>query len=148
MPLEHIFGSYKTFKKITNQSCFPLTFKTADLQDIIYKTLGDDIKLKLDKLFLHFSKSTPDAQTQIMLNDSIKNSFTLPFDSWSTDRKTVDTQFEHQGNIGSAQNISSPKYLIVAHQTAARLGVPNKANIVSIFDNVNVRKRHVDIDGV
>ena len=34
----------------------------------------------------------PDAQTQIMFNDSFKNSLNLSFDSWSFDRKTVDIQ--------------------------------------------------------
>ena len=38
-------------------------------------------------LFLYVPKFLPDAQTQIMYNDSIKNSFTLSFDSGSTDRK-------------------------------------------------------------
>ena len=56
----------------------------------------------------------PYAQTQIMLNDSIKNSSTLSFDSWSTDRRTVDTQLECQVDKGNARNINSPKYLIVA----------------------------------
>ena len=83
-----------------------------------------------------------------MFNDSIKDSFTLSFDSWSTDRKTVDTQLEYQADIGSAQNINSPKYLTAVHQTAARIGVPNKANNVAISDHLDVRKYHVDIDAV
>ena len=88
------------------------------------------------------------AQTLIIFTDSIRNSFILSFDSRSTDRKTVDTQSEYQVDIGSAQNINSPKYLIVTHRRAARMGVPNKANNVAIFENLNVRKYHVDIDGV
>ena len=67
-----------------------------------------------------------------------KKTFTLSFDSWSTHRKTVDTRLEYQVDIRSTQNIDSPKYLIVAHQTAARTGVPNKANNVAVFDNPNV----------
>ena len=82
-----------------------------------------------------------------MFNDSIKKSFTISFDSWSIHRRTVDTQLEYQVDIGSAQNINSPKYLIVAHQTAARAGIPKKANNIAIFNNLNVRKYHVDIDG-
>ena len=68
-----------------------------------------------------------------MFNDSIKNSSTLSFDSCSTDRKTVDTQLEQPADIESAQNINSPKCLIAVHQTAARIGVPNKANKNAIF---------------
>ena len=87
-------------------------------------------------------------QTQIKFNDSIKDSFTLSFGSWTSDRKTVDTQLEYQVDIGPAQSYNSPKCLIAVHQTADRIGVPNKGNKVSIFDHLDVRKYHVDIDGV
>ena len=83
-----------------------------------------------------------------MFNDSCKDSFTLSFDSWSTDRKTVDTQLEYQVDIGSAQNINTPNYLVTVHQTVARVGVPNKANNVAIFVFLDVRRYHVEIDGV
>ena len=49
LPLEQTFGFCKTFKKITKQLGFQLTLKTADLQDIIYTTLGDDIKVNFNK---------------------------------------------------------------------------------------------------
>ena len=119
--------------------------KTVDLQDIIYTTLGDDIKVNFNKVFLFVPIFIPDAQTQTMFNDSIRDSFTLSFDHSTSDRETVDTQLECQVDIGSAQNINSPKYLIAVHQTADRIEVPNKTNI---FDHLNVRKYHVDIDGV
>ena len=48
IPIQHIIGFWKTFKKITKQIGFHSTFKTADLQDIIFTTLGDDIKVKFD----------------------------------------------------------------------------------------------------
>ena len=83
-----------------------------------------------------------------MFNDSIKICFTLSFDSWSTDRKTVDTQLEDQIKIGKALNINNTKYLRVAHQTAASIGVPINANYVTVFDNLYVRIHHVEIDGI
>ena len=83
-----------------------------------------------------------------MFKDSKKSCLTLSFGSWSTDRKTVDTQLDYQVDIGSAQYNNSPKYLVVADQTAARVGVPNKAENIAIFDSLNVRKYHVYIDGV
>ena len=83
-----------------------------------------------------------------MSNDSIKNTFTLSFDSRSTDRKTVDTQLENQVDMGPAQKINSPKYLTVANQTAFKIGIPNEAINVAVFDILNARKYHVDIDGV
>ena len=55
---------------------------------------------------------------------------------------------DYQVDIGCAQKVNSPKYLIAAHQTAARIGVPNKARNIAVFDNLNVGKYHVDIDGV
>ena len=109
LPLEQFFGFYKTFLKITKQLGLHLTLKTVDLQDTIYTTLGDNIEVNFDKLFLFVPILVPDAETQIMFIDSIKDSFTLSFDSWSTDKKTVDTQLEYQVDIGSAQNINSPK---------------------------------------
>ena len=148
LPPEFFFGFCKTFKKITKQLGFHLTLKTADHQDIIYTTLCDNIILNFDKFFLFVPIFIPDAQTQIVFNDSNKDSFTLSFDFWSTDRKTVDAKLEYQVDIGPAQNIKIPKYLIAVHQTAARMRVPNKANSVAIFDHLVVRKNHVDIDGV
>ena len=55
---------------------------------------------------------------------------------------------EYQVDIGSAQNINSPKHALVAHKTTARMGVPNQAENTEIFNNLNVRNYHVDIDGV
>ena len=148
LPLEHIFGFCRVFKKITEQLGFHLILKTANLQHVFYTTICDDIKVIFDNLFLFVQKINPDAQTQIIFNSSIKNSFTSSFDSWSTDRKTVHTNMEYQVDVGSARIINSPNYLIVAHQTADRIGVPNKAENVAVFDNLNVRKYRSDYDGV
>ena len=86
--LELKFGFYETFLKITKQLSLHLTFKTADLQDINYKTVGDDFKVNFDNFF-NVPIFFPDAQTQIMFIDSIKNSFILSFDSWNTDKKLL-----------------------------------------------------------
>ena len=82
----------------------------------------------------------PDSQTQIMFIDSIKNNFTLSFDSLSTDGKTFDTQLQDEVDIGSAKNINSPKFLIVAHQSAARTAVPNQSINFANFDNLEVQE--------
>ena len=82
--------------------------------------MGVDIEISFDKPFLYVPLFIPDAQTQIMFYDSFKNSFTLSFDSWSTDRITVNTLLEYQVDIKIAQNFNSPKYVIVAHQTENR----------------------------
>ena len=107
----------------------------------------NDITESFDNFFLYVSILIPDAETQMMFNDSFKKSFTFSNNSWGTDRKTIDTQLEIQVDIGSAQIVNSPKYLIVAHQTAARIEVPNKTNSIAIFDNLNVRKYFIDFYG-
>ena len=66
----------------------------------------------------------------------------------ATDRRTIDTQLEYQVDRGSAQNINFLKHLRVAHQTAARIGVPNKANNIAVFDNLSFSLYFVDMDGV
>ena len=44
-----------------------------------------------------------------------------------------------QADIGSAQQVSSPKHLICAHQTQNRIKIPKKKNL-AIFDNLDLRK--------
>ena len=45
-----------------------------------------------------------------------------------TDRKPVDTGLEFQMMIGSAQNVNSPNYLLMALHSLVRKGVPNEGN--------------------
>ena len=47
---------------------------------------------------------------------------------------------EFQVDIRSAQNIISPKYLLAAHQSLAKIGVPKKQSIIAIFGNLEVIK--------
>ena len=122
--------------------------KTVDLQNVIHTAQGENIKLIFGKLYFFVPICIPDAQTQIRFNDSIEDSFTLSFGSWTSKRKTVDTQLEYEIDISSAQKIDSPINLIAVHQTAARISVPNKVNNIAFFDHLDVRKYHVDIDGV
>ena len=45
--LEDIFGFCKTFKKVTKNLGFHLLFKTANLHDIIYTSMADDINVTI-----------------------------------------------------------------------------------------------------
>ena len=83
-----------------------------------------------------------------MFNDSIGNSFTLPFDSWTTDRKSVHTGKKCQLDIGSAHSFNSPKLLIAARQTEPRPGRANRANIMTVLAKVSVKKFFVKTDRV
>ena len=147
--LEDIFGFCKTFKKITKNLGFQLTFKTNDLQNIIYTTNADatQINVTINSLYLFVPVLTPNTETQVLFNESIKNNFTLTFDSWYTERKIFTDGGEFQVDIASSQNTISPKYLIAAHQTEARIGTASKRNNIGIFDHVDVKKYFVEIDG-
>ena len=59
LPLELIFGFCRTFEKITKHLGFHLTFKTADLQDTVYTSLGDDNKVNFDEFFYTIQYSLP-----------------------------------------------------------------------------------------
>ena len=50
--LEVIFGSCKSFEKVTKNLGFHLMLKTADLQDIIYTSKDDDINMTINSLYL------------------------------------------------------------------------------------------------
>ena len=52
LQLEHIFVFCKTFEKLTKNLGFHLKFRTKDLQDILFTTLGDDINVTIDSLYL------------------------------------------------------------------------------------------------
>ena len=147
LALENIFGFCRTFKKITKNLGFHLKFKMNDLQDIIFTTIADDINVTINSLYLFVPKLLPSTTTQVMFNEAIMNNYTITFDSWYTERKISNDGRELQVDIGSAQHINSPKYLISAFQTADRT-TPNKNSNPAIFDNNNVTKYFVEIDGV
>ena len=87
LPLEHILGFCKTFRKITTNLRFYLTFKTADLENIIFTSIANDIDLTINSLYLYVPILFPDTDTQVMFNESIKNNYTITYDSWYTERK-------------------------------------------------------------
>ena len=147
LPLENIFGFCKSFKKVTKNLGFHITFRTADLQDIIYTSIADNINVTINSLYLFVPTLTASTETQLMFNESIQNNYRIFFDDWYTERRVV-SDIITQIDIGSAQQVNSPKFLIAAHQTAARLNAPDKGINISRFDNLNVRKYFVEIDSI
>ena len=110
-------------------------------------TIADNINATIISLYLVLRTLIPNTKTQNVFNDSKKNNFKKSFDSCTIDWKVVNNHLGYQVDIRSAANINSPKYSIVAHQTAARAaggGAQNNA----IFDNLDVRKYFVETDGV
>ena len=114
--------------------------KTIDSQDIVYITLPPlhNINVTFDNLNLIVPNFIPSPVTQVLVNEYIKNSFSLSFDSWTTDRRDISRGSKYQLDIRSSVKVNSQKHLIAAHQTAARSGFANKAINVSVFDLVEV----------
>ena len=90
------------------------------MQDFFYTTIGLEIIKTTDKRYLYIPKFNHDPETQVLFNQSIKNGFILPTDSWTTDKKSANTDLEYQLVIGSSSISNSPEYLVAAYQTEAR----------------------------
>ena len=135
------------FKKITKILGFQITFKTANLQDIILTAIATDINVTINNLYLCVPILIPKTQTQVVFNESIMKNYTITFDSWYTECKISKDGRKLQVDIGSAQHIVSPKYQIGVFQTQNRIGVPKKANNIAIFDTNYLTKYFVEIDG-
>ena len=82
-----------------------------------------------------------------MFNESIQNHYRIFFDECCTERRIATDQI-YQVDIGSAQSVNSPKYLICAHQTTARADLPKKRTNIAVLDHLDVRKYFIEIDGV
>ena len=145
--IEHVFGFCKTFEKITKNLRFHLTVKTNELQNIIFTIIATGGNVTTNSLYLFVPILIPNTETQVMFNETVKNNYTITYDSWYTERKLSTNGYELQVDIGSAQHGNSPKYLIAAFGTADRIAAPSKNNNIAIFDNVNVGKCLCEIDG-
>ena len=144
--LEDFFGFCKTFRKVIKNLGFHLMFQTANLQDIIYTSMADDIDVTIISLYLYIHNLIPCVETQLMFNEATQSNYKISFDEWYTERRIIsDLLIQH--DIGSGQNVIQPKYLICAHQTNLRTTTPVKKINIAIFDNMDIRKYYVEIDG-
>ena len=145
--LEDIFGFCRTFKKVTKTLGFHLTFKTNDLQNIIYSSMADDNNVTINKLYLYVPNLSPNVEIQVMFNEATQNNYKITFDEWYTEKRVI-TDTITQMDIGTSQHVNSLKYLIGAHQTRTRADTANKNNNIAIFDNLNLQKYYVEIDSI
>ena len=143
--LEDILGFCRSFKKVTKNLGFYLMFKTDNLQDIIYTSMSDDVNVTNNNLYLYIPSLIPCVSCQLMFNESTQNNYKISYDEWYTERRVIEDMID-QHDIGSAQKVNSPKYLIRAHQTRDRNETPNKHNNIAIFDNLDLRESFVEID--
>ena len=154
LPLEHIFGFCRTFKKISKGLGFELQLKTSNEKKNILFTNNafglNDVNVTINSIYLYIPSLVPSAEQQQMFKEAIRENFTLSFDAWVTDRKPVNTGNEYQLDIGSASNINIPLYLIVAHQKTQRHDPARPINQFNnaVFDHVDVKRYFVEIDGV
>ena len=145
--LENFFGFCKTFKKVTKNLGFHLTFTTNDLQNFIYSSMVDDINVTINNLYLYLPNLILSVETQVMFNEATQNIYEISYDEYFTERRVISDMI-CQLDIGSSQNVQSPKYLIGAHQTRTRADTANKNNNNAIFDHLNLKKYNVEIDGI
>ena len=144
--LEDIFGICRSFKRETKNLGFHIMFKTANLQDIIYTSMAGDINVTVISLYLYVPNLIPSIETQLKFNEATQNNDKISFNEWYTERRIIsDLIIQH--DIGSAQNVIQPKYLICAHQTNLWTTTPDNKINIAIFDNMDLRKFYVDIDG-
>ena len=130
--LEDIFGFCETFKKVTKNLGFQLTFKTNDLQDIIYTSMTDDINVTINKLYLYVPNLIPSVVTQVVFNEATQNNYRISYDEWFTGRRIISDTIT-QLDVGSSQNVQTPKYLIGAHPTKGRIdGAISTKNVAII----------------
>ena len=94
--------------------------------------------VKLDNLYLFVPCFLPTPNTQVLFNESIKNTFALSFNALTADTRVISTGSDYQVHIESSDKINCPTDLIAEHQTAARSGFVNKTINVSVFDHVVV----------
>ena len=106
--LEDIFGFCKSFKKVTKNLGFILLLRTANLQDIIYTSMADDMNVTINILYPFTPNLIPSVDTQSMFSEATQNNYKISFDEWFTEKRLIsDLLVQH--DIGSAQNVSSPK---------------------------------------
>ena len=136
--LEDIFGFCKTFKKVTKNLGFHLMFKTNDLQNIIFSSMADDIIVTIKYLYLYVPNPIPSVETQVMFNEAAQINYKKSYDEYFTETRVISDQIT-QLDIGSSQQVKSPKYLIGAHQTRIRADTANKNNKIAIFDHLHLK---------
>ena len=100
--------------------------------------MGDDIIVTINNLYLFIPNLIPCVETQLTFNEATQNNYMISFDEYYTERRLTSDMIV-QVDIGSAEQVNSPKYLICAHQTKYRINVPNKNYKSAIFDNLDLR---------
>ena len=108
--------------------------------------MTDDINVTINKLYLYVPNLIPSVETQVMFNKATQNNYKISYDEWFTERRIISDTIT-QLDIGSSRNFQSPKHLIGAHQTRDRIDGAISTKNIAIFDNLDLRKCYIEIDG-
>ena len=102
--------------------------------------------MTINNLYVYVPNLLPSVETQVMFNEATQNNYKISYDEWLTERRILSDTIT-QLDFESSQNVRSPKYLNGAHQTKDRIDAPISIKNVSIFDNLDLRKYYIGIDG-
>ena len=94
--LEDIFGFCKSFKKVNKNLGFQLMFKTANLRDIIYTSMADDINLTISNLYLYIPNLIQSVETQLMFNEATQNNYRISYKEWYTEKRVTKDMIDHR----------------------------------------------------
>ena len=109
--------------------------------------MADDVNVTINTLYLFVPSLIPSVETQLMFNEATQDNYKISFDEYYTERRLLsDLLVQH--DIGSAQQIKSPKNLICALQTNLRTTTPDNKSNRAVFDNLHLRKYTVEIDSI
>ena len=107
-------------------------FKTANLQDITYTSMSDDINETIISFYLYIPNLIPSVEPRVMFNEATQNNYKVSFDEWYTEKRLI-SDLVVQHDTGSAQQVNSPKKLFSAHQTSLRTTILDEKNYYSYF---------------
>ena len=108
--------------------------------------MTDNNDVTINNLYLYVLNLLPSVEPQVMLNEATQNNYKVSYDEWFTERRIISDTIT-QLDIGSSQNVQSPKYLIGAHQTKDRIDGAISTKNDAIIDNLDLCKYSIEIDG-
>ena len=98
-----------------------------------------DIKVTIKNLYFFIPNLIPSVENQLMFNEGTQNIYEISYAENYAARRLISDMIV-QVYMGSAQQVSSPKYLIGAHQTRDTIENPNKKINNAILDKLNLHK--------
>ena len=116
LPLKCTSGFCNKFQERTKGLGFELELKTSKKRDILYTLPRDEtVNVTTSGLSHYVPTIIPSQETFRTFKEANTKSFTLSFESWTFDKKPLNTGKQFQLDIISESKINAPLYLIAAH---------------------------------